>query len=242
MRIIKLNATHSTNDYLRKLTLSQTCEDFTCVVANEQTNGKGQLGSKWVSESGANLTFSVYKAHLSIPAEEQFLVSMVSALSVYKTLNSLNLKIVNIKWPNDILAENKKLCGILIENSLRQRHITSSIVGIGLNVNQLNFHELPKASSLKVLTGQTFFLDELMLSIIQNLKNYFKILETSGSKTICSAYNELLFRKEKPSMFEIEGSQYVGIIKRVSLEGKLFIEFEDQVIKSFNLKEVKLNY
>ena len=70
----------------------------------------------------------------------------------------------------------------------------------------------------------------------------FERLKNEGAKTILKDYNNVLFRKEKPSMFEVEGSKYVGIIKKVSLDGQLFIEFENQVIKSFNLKEVKLIY
>jgi BirA family biotin operon repressor/biotin-[acetyl-CoA-carboxylase] ligase len=242
MRIIKLNATHSTNDYLRELTLSESCEDFTCVIAKQQSKGKGQFGSKWVSREGKNLTFSVYKKDLSVNTDDQFLVSMVSALAVYKTVSDLNLKLISVKWPNDILAEQKKISGILIENNIRQQQITSSIIGIGLNVNQVDFSNLPKASSLKVLTGVTYFLDELLLSTIQNLKHYFSILESTGKEYIIELYNNVLFRKNKPSMFEVEGSVSVGIIKNVSLNGRLFIEFEDEVLKSFNLKEVKHIY
>ena len=167
---------------------------------------------------------------------------MVSALAVYKSLCILDLKQVQIKWPNDILAEKKKVSGILIENSISQTSINSSIIGIGINVNQLNFNYLPQASSLKQLTGKTYFLDEVLLNVIQNLKYYFERLKNEGAKTILKDYNNVLFRKEKPSMFEVEGSKYVGIIKKVSLDGQLFIEFENQVIKSFNLKEVKLIY
>jgi BirA family biotin operon repressor/biotin-[acetyl-CoA-carboxylase] ligase len=242
MRIIKLNATHSTNDYLRELTLSESCEDFTCVVAKQQSKGKGQFGSKWVSREGENLTFSVYKKDLSVNTDDQFLVSMVSALAVYKTVSDLNLKLISVKWPNDILAEQKKISGILIENNIRQQQITSSIIGIGLNVNQVDFSNLPKASSLKALTGVTYFLDELLLSTIQNLKHYFSILESTDKELIIEAYNKVLFRKNKPSMFEVEGRVSVGIIKNVSLNGSLFIEFEDEVLKSFNLKEVKHIY
>tara|TARA_R110002012_G_scaffold277793_2_gene465303 strand:+ start:1639 stop:2367 length:729 start_codon:yes stop_codon:yes gene_type:complete len=242
MRIIKLNATHSTNDYLRELTLSESCEDFTCVVAKQQSKGKGQFGSKWVSSEGKNLTFSVYKKDLSVNTDDQFLVSMVSALAVYKTVSDLNLKLISVKWPNDILAEQKKISGILIENNIRQQQIASSIIGIGLNVNQVDFSNLPKASSLKALTGVTYFLDELLLSTIQNLKLYFSILESTGKEYIIELYNNILFRKNKPSMFEVEGSVSVGIIKKVSLNGHLFIEFEDEVLKSFNLKEVKHIY
>lgn len=242
MRIIKLNATHSTNDYLRELSAKQSCDDFTVVVSKYQTKGKGQMGSEWHSESGKNLTFSVYKTHLNIDIDNAFVLSMVSALAVYKSLCILDLKQVQIKWPNDILAEKKKVSGILIENSISQTSINSSIIGIGINVNQLNFNYLPQASSLKQLTGKTYFLDEVLLSVIQNLKYYFERLKNEGAKTILKDYNNVLFRKEKPSMFEVEGSKYVGIIKKVSLDGQLFIEFEDQVIKSFNLKEVKLIY
>lgn len=242
MRIIKLNATHSTNDYLRDLVLYESCEDFTVVVAKTQTNGKGQLHNNWSSQSGKNLTFSVFKANLNLNTQRVFVVSMVTALAVHKTLKDLGFKRTFVKWPNDILTDKKKVCGILVENTLKVNVLKHSIIGIGLNVNQLIFDALPNATSLKKLSGINFNLDEQLLTVLGNLEYYFKKLTELGDAFILETYNNVLFRKQKPSMFEVEGDLIVGKILNVSLSGKLNVLFEDDVIKSFNLKEIKQIY
>ena len=243
MRIIKLNATQSTNDYLRALTLDQNCEDYTIVSTLNQTKGKGQMGSSWSSEPGKNLTFSVFKSQLSLDLEHQFLLNVVSALAIYKALSSFNLKQLHIKWPNDILAEQFKICGVLVETVIKNGKIDSAILGIGLNVNQLNFEGLTKASSLKVLTGVTYNLDEVLFAVAESLQSYFKILEKGDVNSLLELYQNVLFRKEKPSTFKTaEGNLCVGIIKGITQKGLLQVLFEDDILKTFNLKEIQLLY
>ena len=243
MRIIKLNATQSTNNYLRALTLDQNCDDFTVVSSKSQTKGKGQMGNSWVSESGKNLTFSVFKRDLNLDLEHQFLLHTVVALALHKVLNSYNLKHLFVKWPNDILAEQKKICGVLLETSIKLDKIDSAILGIGLNVNQLNFDGLPKASSLKTLTGIHYNLDEVLESIVLALQYYFKFLDEKKYDKLLVAYEDVLFRKEKPSTFKIaEGNICVGIIKGVTKKGLLEVLFEDDILKTFSLKEISLLY
>jgi len=243
MRIIKLNATQSTNDYLRALTLDQNCEDYTIVSTLNQTKGKGQRGSSWSSEPGKNLTFSVFKSQLSLDLEHQFLLNVVSALAIYKALSSFNLKQLHIKWPNDILAEQFKICGVLVETVIKNGKIDSAILGIGLNVNQLNFEGLTKASSLKVLTGVTYNLDEVLFAVAESLQSYFKILEKGDVNSLLELYQNVLFRKEKPSTFKTaEGNLCVGIIKGITQKGLLQVLFEDDILKTFNLKEIQLLY
>jgi BirA family biotin operon repressor/biotin-[acetyl-CoA-carboxylase] ligase len=243
MRIIKLNATESTNDYLRALTLDQSCQDYTVITTKKQSKGKGQMGSFWFSEPGKNLTFSVFKCNLNLDLEYQFLLNVVVALSIYKGLGSYNLKQLFVKWPNDILAEQKKVCGVLIETVIKSGKIDSAILGIGLNVNQLNFDGLPKASSLKQITGIHYNLDEVLQSITDSLRYYFEWLEVGKYAELLEAYNNVLFRKEKPSTFKnTEGDLYIGVIKGVTKNGLLQVLFEDNVLKTFNLKEIELLY
>ena len=243
MRIIKLNATQSTNDYLRALTLDISCEDFTVVTAKEQTKGKGQMGSVWTSKAGENLMFSVYKTHLDLKIEDQFVLSVISSLALYKALRFLDLKKLAVKWPNDILAEQQKICGVLIENVIKSDKIKSCIIGIGLNVNQLYFDHLPKAASLKKLTGKHYNLDEILQQILKALDYYFKQFIEVGIDELLKRYNGLLFRKEKPSTFKtIEGYLCVGIIQGVDTYGRLIVLFEDDIEKRFNLKEIQLLY
>ena len=149
MYIIKLNAIDSTNSYLKKLALEKPLAPFTVVWTTNQTNGRGQMGSNWVSEEGKNLTFSVLVKDVVENIEGIFDLNVCVAVTLIEVLENYNLSNLAIKWPNDILADKKKIAGVLIENSIKSSGEIVSIVGIGINVNQENFSDLPQASSLK---------------------------------------------------------------------------------------------
>lgn len=242
MRIIKLNATDSTNLFLRSLSLDTTLTDFTVVVAKHQTNGRGQMGTVWNTQDAKNLTFSVFKRFDSFNLNQQFAISMIVSLSVVSALNKLNIPKVRIKWPNDILSANNKICGILIENIIKQTDVAGSIIGIGLNVNQTDFKDLPQASSLQNIIGKHFDLDEVLHLIIEQLKFYFELFDQSGFDNLKALYQSQLFRKDKPSTFSNEEGLFTGIIKGVTKEGLLKVQIEDLIIKYFDLKAVKLLY
>ncbi|MFV0565184.1 MAG: biotin--[acetyl-CoA-carboxylase] ligase, partial [Flavobacteriaceae bacterium] len=142
-----------------------------------------------------------------------------------------------------ILSEDKKLCGILIENIVRQNRFEESIIGIGLNVNQSEFFNLPQASSLKLISGRIFDLDEVLSQILQNLKYYFKVLKQGALSELKTEYETYLFRKNKPSTFkDAEGVVFSGFIRQVSDSGNLQIVLEDNIVKEYSLKEVSLLY
>ncbi len=242
MNIIKLNATDSTNSYLRSLIIKEKIEDFTIVVAKEQTKGRGQMGTVWDSETSKNLTFSMFK-DLSIHIVEfPFYISMAISLAILKALKSFNIPDLYIKWPNDILSADKKICGILIENVIKNK-IDSTIIGIGVNVNQTNFIQLPKASSLKNITGVHYNLDEVLNRIVSHTKVYSSLLEDGKYEEVKSEYEANLFRKNKPSTFkDVDGVLFSGFIKGVTKYGKLMITLEDEIVKKYDLKEVELLY
>lgn len=241
MRIIKLNATDSTNRFLRNLSLDSPVQDFTTIVTSHQTNGRGQMGTLWQSQPFKNLTFSVYKKLNFFPFESQFYISMSVALAIIKALEQLNIPKLSIKWPNDILSANQKVCGVLIENVIKQSVIESSIIGIGLNVNQLDFNGLPQASSLKNVTGVNYDLDEILNLILKQLEIQLDLL-CKDTNSIKSQYESYLFRKEKPSTFKTAEGLFSGIIKGVSEHGLLEVLIEDQVLKTYDLKTIKLLY
>ncbi|MFL0352082.1 biotin--[acetyl-CoA-carboxylase] ligase [Xanthomarina sp. GH4-25] len=243
MRIIKLNAIDSTNSYLKQLSMDELVEDNTIVVANYQTQGRGQMGTTWVSADSKNLMFSVFKDVSYLPIEQNFFISMAVSLSIIKSLEQFLIPKLHIKWPNDILSESQKICGILIENVIKQNSLKASIIGVGLNVNQTNFEELPKASSMYLLTGVVFNLEEVLFAITKNTEIYFNLLNAGKHQQIKDSYESYLFRKDKPSTFKnAEGSLFSGFIKSVSNSGNLQIMLEDQVIKEFDLKEISLLY
>ncbi|SDB66932.1 BirA family transcriptional regulator, biotin operon repressor / biotin-[acetyl-CoA-carboxylase] ligase [Flavobacteriaceae bacterium MAR_2010_188] len=243
MRIIKLNAIDSTNSYLRKLCANGDLSDFTIVTANIQNNGRGQMGTTWVSEKGKNLTASIYKRFNYLEIEDKFLISMLVSVSVMEALRALNIRNLNIKWPNDILAESQKIGGILIENIIKGDKIDGSIIGIGLNVQQTNFENLPRATSLLCLSGKTYETEEVLYTIIDSLKRNCEELKAGNGDYIKNTYHQYLFRRDKPSTFKDEaGNLFSGYIKGVSDNGNMVVILEDEIEKHYDLKEVTLLY
>ena len=241
MKIFRLENLTSTNDYLKTLVKTSSLEDFTVVLTNHQSNGKGQRGSKWISEAGKNLTFSVYKVHHQLPVQDHFMMNIVVSLAVFKVLSDLKTPNLKVKWPNDIMSGNKKIGGILIENSVQSSLLKHSIIGIGLNVNQTDFKELPNASSLNKLTGLTFDLDKLLQSILREIKNYYNYIETQQPDELKHQYLKHLYRVNEVSTFQSkEGTYFSGMIKNINDYGLLVVELEDDKVKTFDIKEIKL--
>jgi len=241
MRIIKLNAIDSTNTFLKQLSITEPLDDYTIVQSDFQTKGRGQMGTIWQANQGKNLMFSVFKEVSFLKFDQHFYISMIAALAIIKTLQKFNIPRLSVKWPNDILSENKKVCGVLIENSIKNKLFKDSIIGIGINVNQIRFDNLPQASSLYNITGKVHNFDELMHSLIEELKAYFLLLEENKLVAIKEEYESYLFRKNKPSTFEDEeGNLFSGFIKSVSQSGNLQVLLEDEVLKEYDLKAIKL--
>lgn len=221
--------------------MSSNVEDFTVVVSKYQTKGRGQMGAQWNSESGKNLMFSVFRKVSDLQIDDSFYISMLAALSVYEAVIKLGVLQVKLKWPNDILAGQKKIAGILIENILKQNNFKGTIIGVGLNVNQTNFNNLPKATSLYRQLGRPLIIDEVLDSILDKMQYYFAMLEAGDFQKIKQIYESRLYRKDKPSTFKnVEGKMFLGFIRGVSESGNLLIELEDQIVKEFALKQVQL--
>ncbi|HBK83104.1 MAG TPA: biotin--[acetyl-CoA-carboxylase] ligase [Flavobacterium sp.] len=243
MNIIKLNATNSTNDYLKEIVRKQFLENFLVVVANNQLQGKGQRHSKWESEPGKNLTFSVLVRDIIYNPSELFILNAAVACSVFECVAVQTEKKCAIKWPNDIMADGRKISGILIENLIQQNNMPTSIVGIGLNLNQIEFKGLPHVTSLKLLEQKDFDLDLILNQIVNKLKENISMLEKGSVDFLWSKYEANLFRKEIPTTFENHKKEkFMGIIKGVSKTGQLKVLVEDFSMKLFSMKEIKMLY
>ena len=241
MNIIKLDAIDSTNSYLKKIILEKNVSDYTIVTANFQTEGKGQLGYMWESEDSKNLLCSIYKKDLGIKVEDQFVLSMLVSLSIIRTLEKLNLPKLYIKWPNDIMSDNKKICGILVENMVKQNSIKESVIGIGLNVNQDTFKNLPNATSIKKIKGVAFNINELLNDLVNNIKKQFIDFNQSKIDLIFRQYEDVLYRMNIPSTFKnSEGDVFTGFIKGVNNLGRLKVLLEDNLTKSYTIKDITL--
>ncbi|MFS4449295.1 biotin--[acetyl-CoA-carboxylase] ligase [Maribacter sp. 2307UL18-2] len=243
MHIIKLDATDSTNSYLKNLIRQHSLVDFTSVMTDQQLNGKGQMGASWESEPGKNLTFSTLKKFDMLEVSDAFLLSICASLAVADVLKQFAIPDVHVKWPNDILSGRNKICGILVENLLLGKRINTSIFGIGLNVNQTVFHTVSNATSMKLLLGTTFNLDDVHSLIVHELKKHLANMVAGKSSVLRIRYEQQLFRKNRPSTFKgPDGNSFVGIIRGVSEAGKLRIEQDNEAIREYGLKQVKLLY
>lgn len=243
MNLIKLSAIDSTNSYLKGLVSNSELDDYTVVMAETQTQGRGQMGTKWVTEPGQNLTFSVFKKINCLQSDEQFYLSIAVSLAIYDALTYFSIPDLKIKWPNDILSWNSKICGILIENIFKNGHMSAAIIGIGLNLNQSNFEGMINASSLKKITGVYYNKLEVLQKIVDCIKFYEPWIVERKLDDLKTNYEQLLFRKDKPSTFKRkDGSLMMGFIKGISNQGMLKVLLEDEVIEYFDLKELRLLY
>ena len=242
MKIIKLNAIDSTNSFLKELAQTSTLENYTIVVAKEQKKGRGQQDSSWVSEPHKNLITSIYITDLDLEIMNHKYLNFAISLAIFEVLSTHKVNRLSIKWPNDILSVNKKICGILIENTIKGSKIHKSIIGIGLNVNQVEFPEnLPNATSLKNSTHQSYDLDVLLLEIVHKLQEKIHLLSLKKHEALETAYLNVLYKKNIPTMFkDSRDVLFMGIIIGISPLGSLQIELEDETVKEFGIKEVSL--
>ena len=240
MPLIKLDATRSTNEFLKELWQNNQVEDGTIVWAIDQFGGRGQQGTIWSSEPGKNLTFSILKKFEGLGIQQQFTLNMAVSNSLYRALIDFGIPDVSIKWPNDILSGSDKICGILIENIVKADQLKVAIIGIGLNVNQVDFIDLPRASSMKLKSGKEYDLE----MVLDHLTRYFQSLnrEVGAHKfaELQKIYINRMYRINEVSSFELsDGTKVNGIIRGVSSLGELQVEL-DESVSTFNMKEIRL--
>ncbi|WP_164905134.1 biotin--[acetyl-CoA-carboxylase] ligase [Aequorivita ciconiae] len=243
MNIIKLNATDSTNTYLKELVNNTTVEDQTVIIAEDQEKGRGQRGSGWLSRKGQSLTFSVFKRFSDLQAENQFVISMAVSLALVEAFEKINVPDVSVKWPNDILSGKKKIAGILIENVLEGANIKHSIIGIGINVNETHFPNLPQASSIRLETGKYFQLDEMFDSVVRNVLKGLANISDHSFSDLRPLYEQNMFQRDSISAFEDgTGQRFQGKIRGISDFGELIIERNNASAEKFQLKEINFIY
>jgi len=243
VRIIKLHTTDSTNNYLKEWIRINTPENLMIVVTDSQTNGRGQMGTKWLSESNKNLIFSIFIKFKDLQIEKQFKLNQAVSLGLLTALKTY-IPQAQIKWPNDIMAGGKKIAGILIENTVNSSTIKHSIVGIGLNVNQTKFpREIPNASSLQLICNTEFNLDKLLLEIKKEIIEKAQILKEEKYDFIQKNYLDNLFLHNIPSTFlDKDNSHFSGTIIGVTSEGRLQIKLQNNDIVMFTHKEINFSF
>jgi BirA family biotin operon repressor/biotin-[acetyl-CoA-carboxylase] ligase len=213
--------------------------DFTVIQADYQTAGKGQRGNSWEAEPGKNLLFSFVFHPLFMEAHHQFVLSKMVALAMKETLSAYTPGI-RVKWPNDIYWNDRKLCGILIENQLDGSHLAQCIVGIGLNVNQKEFHsDAPNPVSLCQIVGHEVDRNEVLNSFMQRVQSYYGNLIHGEAELISTRYFEALYRTDALYPFSDAQGEFTGRIRRVEEDGHLYIEDARGYLRRYTFKEVK---
>ncbi len=217
-------------------------DDLSVIASLEQTAGRGQRGNTWDSSPGENLTFSLVlkPSDGGFPrANRQFSISRAVALGICDHLESRGIN-CRIKWPNDIYVKDRKVCGVLIENSLSGNEIVSSVIGIGLNVNQKDFPEhLPNPTSMSLCTGEEYSLEAELDGLLSRLLERLGSLANDGVP-LAGEYAEKLYRLNVSSEFEdcLAGGRFHGIIRGADETGFLLVETAGGTLKKFGFKEI----
>jgi len=239
--LIVLDELSSTNDYLKELLSNiKPLAEGTAIMARYQTKGRGQRGSSWLTAKDENLTFSFLLYPDNLAGDETFRLNMLICLGIQQALAQYNIN-ATVKWPNDIYVQDKKIAGILIENKLKGGIVRSSIIGVGINVNQRSFPAAiaEKATSLLLETQAEapLVIEEFCVNILDQILHHYQTQSTQDAKEILSAYNNELYRRGVPAKFLVQEKEQTGCILGVNMQGKLAVDMGERV-EHFDLKEI----
>ncbi len=237
--LIRLREVDSTNTWIRDNREGIPADHGLVVIADHQTGGRGRQQKKWVSAPGLNLTFSVRYLPRSLMPADLVSYNMAVALAVHDTVSDLlPAEKVEVKWPNDIYLNGKKVAGILIESGLRDNRIDQLVTGIGLNVNQTDFPGLPDAVSMQQVAGSSFVPEEVLETLLVALEQAYLLVESGRNRTgILNRYNEHLYRRGELQEF-LAGERTVrAYIDGVDANGHLVLRERGEK-KSFAMGEL----
>ncbi|MFN4075669.1 MAG: biotin--[acetyl-CoA-carboxylase] ligase [Cloacibacterium sp.] len=218
-------------DFLNQHYLS---EDFLAVYTFNQTKGRGQYGNSWENLPEENLAYSFALKTKNINVSDTCF-NFYTAILVRDFIANLTKTEVKIKWPNDLILKNKKICGMLFEKNKNY-----FVVGIGINILQENFKNLPKAGSILSQTGLSFELKAFTESLHQYLFEH--LVQKEIPNNILELYHLHLYRKNEVSVFEKNEVRQNGIIKNVDETGHIWIDLENEGLQKFFHKEIELLY
>jgi BirA family biotin operon repressor/biotin-[acetyl-CoA-carboxylase] ligase len=238
LKIFHLNEVDSTNSYLLKLMKLGMAEEGTTVTADFQHEGRGQRNSKWESQKGSNLLFSMIHYPPKLAADKAFYSSMAVALAVFRVSETYFPGRSTIKWPNDILIDGLKTAGILIESGVQDGKVNYFIAGIGINLNQKNLVDVVQtATSFAWAGGRSFSIYEVEERLNYALRMEFERLDVGDYEYIKSNFEAVLYGNGMSRLFQISGETILGTIEGVDAFGQLKIRIGSE-LKTFGLKEV----
>lgn len=237
---VELPTVDSTNNYALELVKTTKIADGTVIWAQEQTHGRGQRGNEWQSQPNRNLTLSLI-LNSNLKADKQFYLTKAISLGVADFVSDLleDPSEVKIKWPNDIFVGDKKIGGILIENILRGEQISTSVIGIGLNVNQIAFDtDLRKATSLKLHTGKTFVIKDCIDNLCEHIEPRYLQLKTNKEDLLNLDYAQQLYQLDQLCDYTHNGKYFKATLNGVNEQGKLLLKLQNGEVLSCDFKEV----
>ena len=233
-KIVYLDSLDSTNNYVANLVKLNQIEHGTAIMADLQTAGKGQRGSVWLAESGENILLSIFLKPDNLSVSHQAYLTYFTSVSLLAILRKIGIS-ATIKWPNDIYIGNKKIAGILIENSINAQQINHSILGIGLNVNQLNFEGL-NATSIRQEMGKVYQRNEVLFMLLNEMNKNWPLLNVHAP-ILKEKFTANLFQLNELKTYQSEQNFFDGIVRGVDDNGMLLLEVAGK-LKTFDLKEI----
>jgi BirA family biotin operon repressor/biotin-[acetyl-CoA-carboxylase] ligase len=234
---IKLNTIDSTNRFLLEFNKSSKISGPIVVTADYQSEGKGRTSKSWFSNRGENLLISLLINH-NLHINKKFDLSILISLALKDFLSIYLNDDIHIKWPNDLIIKNKKIAGFIIDNLVQKSNIHTSVIGIGVNINQLKFNFFsPLATSISLENNCNYNLDDMKNNLLSCIENRYINFEKNS--TLYNEYLNYLYLKDKFSFFEINLKRVEAKIINVSEKGELFVQFKNDKIESFLLDEIK---
>ena len=235
---IHLSSTDSTNNYAANQLNQSKLVNGTVILTDFQTKGKGQRGNKWLSGEAENILASIVIYPNFLIPSKQYYLNIITALAIYSYLETqLSDRNIQIKWPNDILVDGKKIAGILIENTYSGSSIKHSIIGFGLNLNQKEFVHL-SATSLSNLTNESFNIYEVLKAICANFERYFLMLKNGNYKGLMTQFKSYLLHYNSWSKCEVNHKQTLGMIEDITDDGRILVQLKDGKRELFQHKEI----
>jgi BirA family biotin operon repressor/biotin-[acetyl-CoA-carboxylase] ligase len=232
-----LDVVESTNEWLKQRVRKGKLSSGTVVSASHQTSGRGQIGTSWQDKPGQNLLMTAFWRPIQFQIDIQYLLNMSICLALADVCLKYIKTDIHIKWPNDIYFKDQKLVGILIENSLAKKW-EACFIGLGVNVNQLDFPSDFRATSLKKLTDLEVDVLQLRLEVVEALEIHLLRLAKGETKQILQDYYQRLLGMGEWRLFEKKGQLFEGRIEGVSKEGLLLVQTREGHILKSGVKEI----
>jgi BirA family biotin operon repressor/biotin-[acetyl-CoA-carboxylase] ligase len=228
---------HSTNDMALQALRQKEAGEGSIFITNHQTRGKGQRGNSWETKPGENLTFSVVLQPKFLDLSEQFLLNIAISNAIRRCLQEYVPGLL-VKWPNDLVVPGfGKIGGILIENLVGSSGWDYAVVGIGININQNQFAS-PKATSLSLITGNSYPLEELFKLIIVHLEQAYIALKKGKNAVLTREYLQHLHLIDEWAVFKVGEEDLEGKIIGLTDSGNLLLELPTGRQQSFGIKEI----